>query len=162
MALFATFGEFDTFTEINELAENLFNEGDLDSIRKVARENGIPEDFVEMYIEGDIPVLCDAMTAAVGKLDVEAEDLKIKGLMVDWVEYIKASCQEYPFMAYGVRSKAKSLKRCIAELLRYSFANQWEVPADIKAEAKVNAGKVTFGVPDMAKAKEIIMDYYMG
>ena len=119
MALFATFGEFDTFTEINELAENLFNEGDLDSIRKVARENGIPEDFVEMYIEGDIPVLCDAMTAAVGKLDVEAEDLKIKGLMVDWVEYIKA-------------------------------------------EAKVNAGKVTFGVPDMAKAKEIIMDYYMG
>ena len=162
MALFTLFGEFDSFNEINELAENLFNEGDEASLRKMAKENGIPDDFVELYLEGEIPVLCDAMTAAVGKLEVEAEELKIKGLMLDWVEYVKAVCQDNPALAYKVRSKEKSLKGCIAELLKYSFANQWEIPADIKTAAKVTAGRVTFGVPDMAKAKEIIMDYYMG
>ena len=84
--MFEKFGEFDSFGEINELAENLFNEGDLESIRIVAKENGIPDDFAEMYIEGDIPVLCDAMTAAVGKLDAEAADMKIQGLMLDWLD----------------------------------------------------------------------------
>ena len=159
--MFENFGEFDTFGEINELAENLFNEGDLDSIRILAKENGITEDFVEMYIEGDIPVLCDAMTAAVGKLDIEAEDMKIKGLMLDWMEYIKVQCGENAIMAYKVRNKGKSLAGCIAELLKYSFANQWEVPKEIIKTAQTKSGRVTFGVPDMAKAKEIISDYYL-
>lgn len=162
MALFATFGEFDSYEEINQLAENLFNEGDTASIRTLAQENGIPEEFVGMYLEGEIPVLCDAMTAAVGKLEVEAEELKIKGLMLDWVEYVKAVCQDNPTLAYKVRSKEKSIKGCIAELLRYSFGNQWEIPAEIKTAAKVTASRVTFGVPDMATAKQMILDYYNG
>ncbi len=159
--MYEKFGEFDSFGDINELAENLFNEGDLDSIKLLAKENGIPEDFVEMYIEGDIPVLCDAMTAAVGKLDVEAADMKIQGLMLDWLDYIKVQCGENTILAYKVRNKGKSLAGCIGELLKYSFANQWTVPETIRKEAKVTAGRVTFGVPNMAKAKEIIMDYYL-
>ena len=161
MGMYEKFGEFDSFGDINELAENLFNEGDLDSIRLLAKENGIPEDFVEMYIEGDIPVLCDAMTAAVGKLDAEAADMKIQGLMLDWLDYIKVQCGENTILAYKVRNKGKSLAGCIGELMKYSFANQWPVPEMIRKEAKVTAGRVTFGVPNMAKAKEIIMDYYL-
>ena len=79
--MFEKFGEMDSYKEINELAENLFNEGDVDSLRAMAKENGIPDDFVEMYLEGMIPELCDLTTAAVGKLDKEAEELKLKGLM---------------------------------------------------------------------------------
>lgn len=43
------FGEFDSFEEINELAENLFNEGDTDtdSIKVMAAENGIPEEMIQ-------------------------------------------------------------------------------------------------------------------
>ena len=134
--MYEKFGEFDSFGDINELAENLFNEGDLDSIKLLAKENGIPEDFVEMYIEGDIPVLCDAMTAAVGKLDVEAADMKIQGLMLDWLDYIKVQCGENTILAYKVRNKGKSLAGCIGELLKYSFANQWTVPETIRKEAR--------------------------
>lgn len=162
MALYEKFGEFDSFGDINELAENLFNEGDVDSIGILARENGIPDDFVEMYLSGDIPVLCDSMTAAVGKLDVEAADLKVVGLMRDWVEYVKVQCQENQVLAYKVRSKGKSLAGCIAALLKRSFENQWTVPKEILKEAKTSASKVTFGVPDMGTAKEIITEYYMG
>ena len=64
--MFDKFGEMDTFGEINELAENLFNEGDTASIKTMAKENGIDKEYVEMYLSGDIPVLCDAMTAALG------------------------------------------------------------------------------------------------
>lgn len=65
--MFEKFGELSSFEEINELAENLFHEGDTDSLKVMARENGIQEDFVEMYLKGEIPVLCDALTAALGK-----------------------------------------------------------------------------------------------
>lgn len=79
------FGEMSSYKEINELAENLANEGDSESLREMAKENGIPEDFVDLYLEGDIPNLCDALTAAVGKLEVEAADLKLTGLMqIGW------------------------------------------------------------------------------
>lgn len=35
--MFDQFGEFDSYKEINILAENLFNEGDLDSLQKIGR-----------------------------------------------------------------------------------------------------------------------------
>ena len=82
--MFDKFGEMDSCKEINELAENLFNEGDTESIRTLAEENGIPEDYVDLYLNGDIPYLCDAQTAAMGKLDIESKKLKMKGLMIFW------------------------------------------------------------------------------
>ena len=47
--MFERFGEMNSFQEINELAENLFNEGDIGSLKAMAAENGIPEDFVENF-----------------------------------------------------------------------------------------------------------------
>ena len=87
--MYDKFGEMSSYTEINELAENLVNEGDVESLHEMAKENRIPEDFVDLYLEGDIPNLCDALTAAVGKLEVEAANLKLTGLMQDWVESSK-------------------------------------------------------------------------
>ena len=55
--LFEKFGEMDSCKDINDLAENLFNEGDTASIKTMAAENGIPEDLVAMYLEGDLPYL---------------------------------------------------------------------------------------------------------
>lgn len=114
--MFERFGEMSSCREINELAENLLNEGDIQSLKVMAQENGIPEDYVEMYQSGDIPYLCDAVTAAMGKLDVECGSLKLAGLMNDWVEYIRGLCMEDEMVAHQVRKKGKSLKQCIAEI----------------------------------------------
>ena len=105
--MYDKFGEMSSYKEINELAENLANEGDIESLREMAKENGIPEDFVELYLEGEIPKLCDALIAAVGKLEVEAADLKLKGLMKDWVEYIKGLCMENEMIAHQIRKAGK-------------------------------------------------------
>lgn len=65
--MFDKFGEMSSYKEINTLAENLFNEGDIKSLKEMAKENGIAEDFVELYLSGDIMELCDAETAAYEK-----------------------------------------------------------------------------------------------
>lgn len=160
--MFDKFGEMDSFGEINELADNLFNEGDTASIKTMAKENGIDKEYVEMYLSGDIPVLCDAMTAALGKIDVEVADLKPKEIMEDWVEYLRGQCMENELLAFNVRKKGKSLKGCIAALLMWSFKNQQPIDKGIIKAAGVSAGKVTLGIPGMARAKQIITEYYMG
>ena len=160
--MFDKFGEMNSADEINELAENLLNEGDIDSLEAMAKENGIPMEYVLAYKEGEIPFVCDDMTAALGKIDVEVAELKPKEIMEDWVEYLKAQCMENELLAFNVRKKGKSLKGCIAALLMWSFKNQQTVDKDIIKAAGVSAGKVTLGIPGMARAKQIITDYYMG
>lgn len=165
--MFEKFGEMSSYTEINELAKNLLKEGDLDGLKEMAKENGIPDDYVEMYLEETYledatPILCDATTAAIGKIDMECAELEPKELMLDWVEYIKGLCMENEMIAHQVRKKGKSLQGCIAVLLEYSFKNQIEVDKAIIKAAKINASRVTFGIPGMAKAKELIRGYYLG
>lgn len=160
--MFDKFGEFDSFSEINELAENLLNEGDIESLKVVAKENGIQADFVNLYTHGEIPELCDKLTAALGKIDVEAAELKPKEIMEDWVEYLRGQCMENELLAHNVRKKGKTLKGCIAAILTWSFKNQQTVDKDIIKAAGVSASKVTLGIPGMARAKKIITDYYMG
>lgn len=159
--MYEKFGEFDSFSEINELAENLFNEGDTTSLKEMAAENGIPEDYVELYLQGDIPMLCDQLTAALGKIDVEVNDLKPKEIMEDWVEYLKGQCMENEILAEQVRKRGKSLKGCIAALLSWSFKNQQNVDKEIIKAAGVKAGCVTLGIPGMARVKKLITGYYM-
>ena len=152
--MFEKFGEMDSYTEINELAENLFNEGDTESLKIMAKENGIQNEFVQMYLQGDIPALCDSLTAAMGKIDVEVAELKPKEIMEDWVEYLRGQCMENEILAHQVRKKGKSLKGCIAALLKWSFSNQQQIDKDIIKAAGDSAGRMTLGIPGMARAKK--------
>lgn len=158
--MFDKFGELDSYKEINELAENLFNEGDQDSLYVLAKENGIPKEMVDAYLQGEIAELCDPLTAALGKIEIEEADLKPQQIMADWVEYLKAQCMAHEVAAMQVRRKGKSLKGCIAELLKWSFGNQRDIDKDIIAAAGVKAGRVTLGIPGMGQAKKIIKTYY--
>lgn len=109
--MFDKFGEFDSFSEINELAENLLNEGDIESLKVVAKENGIQADFVDLYANGEIPELCDKLTAALGKIDVEAAEFKPKEIMEDWVEYLRGQCMENELLAHNVRNMDGNIHR---------------------------------------------------
>ena len=144
-----------------KLAKNLLAEGDLDSIRLLAKENGIPGDYAEYFISGDILEMCDVISAAIGKLDLEADELQAQGIMIDWVDYIKAQCMESSEIAKAVKTKKKSLKGCIGKLLKWGFEHQKPVDKGIVKAAGVNAGRVTFGMPGMAEAKKIIRTYYL-
>lgn len=160
--LYEKFGEFDSAEEINESAEGLLAEGDTESLLALAKENGIDEDDVYDYLDDVVDELCNPLMAALGKLQVEADELKPYEIMNDWIEYIKARCQERDEIARAVRKKGKSLKGCIAELLKWSFNNAQAVDKDIVKAAGVSAGSVKLGIPGMGRARKIITDYYLG
>lgn len=160
--MFERFGEFNSAAEINETAVNLRKEGDRESLEVLAKENGIDPDVLEVFLDGDLLYLCDEMTAAIGKLDVESAEIKCAEIMQDWVEYIKAQCFEKPEVARAVRKKGKSLAGAVAKLLEWSFKHQTPVSKEIMKAAGVSAGKCTLGIPGMATAKKIITEYYLG
>lgn len=161
MALYEKFGEFGSAGEINLLAENLFNEGDMESILTLSRENGIPEEYAQMYIDGETEELTDASTAAIGKIEVEEADLNAKDIIyTDWISYIKAECMGNDRMAKAVRAKEKSLKGCIGAILKWAFAHQQPVDKKILQAAGVKASRVTLGMPDKAVANKLIREYY--
>ena len=159
--LYEKFGELNSAQEINDLAENLFNENDIESLKELAKENGL-SDMVKLYLEGELPDLCDTLSAAIGKIEVEAAELKPREIMEDWVEYLRGQCLENEILAFQVRKKGKTLKGCIAALLKWSFGHQIPIEKEILKEAGVSAGRVTLGIPGMAQAKKIITEYYMG
>ena len=178
--MFETYGEFDSFEEINARADELMNAGARKEIVDLAKENGIPEEFAQAFIDGDIPYLCDAATAAVGKIEVERQETVLEGVLEDWISYIEAECQEDEELARAVRSKKKSLNGCIAELILASLLNQKQVDKAIMdiveervKEEKIDLKKQTgieprwlqytkLGFPGMGAAKKLIRKYYLG
>lgn len=159
--LYERFGEFDSAEEINRAAEGLKKEGDVESLKVLAAENGIDEEDVEGYLEGETDTLTDVYSAAAGKLKVEAEALKPQDLMQDWVDYLASCVAEDRALQITVRRKEKSLAGMMAALLRWSYDHQQDVPKDIVKAAGIGAGRVTFGIPCMRDAKQIIRQYYM-
>lgn len=160
--MYNKFGEFDSASEINELAVNLRKEGDKNSLMELAQENGIDVEIVDVFLSGVTLFLCDDMSAAIGKITVEARELKPTEIMEDWVEYLQRRCFESEEMAKAVRKKGKTLKGAIGALLTWSFKNQTPVDKDIMKAAGVTAGRCTLGIPGMARAKKLMTDYYMG
>ena len=160
--MFDKFGEMESAAQINELAINLKNEDDRDSIKALAKENGISVEVANAFIDGIIPFLCDDMLAAVGKLEIESTEVKAEELIYDWSEYIKQRCMEDDSMSKAVRAKGKTFNGCIAHILKWSFNHQRPIDKEILKAAGVSAGRVTFGIPGMATVKRLITEYYMG
>ena len=162
--LFEKFGEFDSAEELNRTAEGLKAEGDIESLRILAEENGLDREDVEDFLDGGLDMLTTPMLAADGKLKMEekAAELPEDILIQDWANYIREELSENPKMKYAVRRKGKSLIGCIGVIMAEAFKNQWNVPEAIKKAAGVKAGKITFGVPSMGRTKEIIRTYYLG
>lgn len=110
--MFNTFGEFDSYEEINRAAAAQLKEGDTDAVFAIARENGIEQE--------------------------DAEDFS---------------------MAAAVRRKGKSLSGCIAAIVKWSFEHAKPVPEDIKKACGISY-RVSFGIPGMATAKQLLTRYY--
>lgn len=158
--MFEKFGEMD-YQELDTLVHNLWNEGDKESLQTLCKENGLEYSDIEDAAADGVELWVTPRAAALGRVKVQEEELKPKGLMNDWISYIRVLVLEDPEMQVAVSQKRKTLAGCIGALLKWSFGNQWTVPEKIKKAAGVN-GKVTFGVPDMGQAKKIIREYYGG
>ena len=159
--MFDRFGEFDSAQEINEAVAAQLAEGDTEAIYVIAEENGIDKEDAEDFIDGAVDELVNPLMAAFGKLKIEEKELKPYEIMEDWLSYIRVRCEEDERMAAAVRKKGKSVRGCIGALLVWSFRNQHPIDKDMLKAAGVN-NRCTLGIPGMARAKQIITEYYMG
>lgn len=114
--MFEKFGEFDSCEEINMAAQGLYEEGDMESLKALAKENGL-EGALEAYLAqekediiADEVWLCDAVTAAIGKLTVERKGAERWGFLADdVVGYLMGNCDDETF-ARAVRKKGKRIE----------------------------------------------------
>lgn len=157
--MYEKFGEFNTVTELNMAAEGLLKEGDTESLYELAEENGIDREDAQDYINGDTDTLATELSAALGKLDKEAEALKVREIMQDWTDYIKILCIEDENICRKVKQKNKSLTGCIGELLKWSYENKYSVQKEIVKAAGITRS-VQMGIPGNSTAKKIIKEYY--
>lgn len=159
--MFGKFGEFDSWEEINKAADGQKAQGDIEALKELAAENGIDQDDVEDYMDGVIPELCTAKTAALGKLAVENADIKASEIVQDWIDYIQTTAMEDLQMSLAVRKKGKSLIGCLGAILKWSYAARYKVDDRIIKASGIGAAGVEMGIPGMASARKIILEYYM-
>lgn len=123
--MFDKYGEFGSYEEINKAAQGFKDEGDLDSLKAMARENGIDELDAEDYIEGTIPELVTLTSAAVGRLKVEKEaskkDQGILTVLFNMAEAMATSDKEDAAMFL---TKGKRLDGVIEEMRKEAERNK--------------------------------------
>lgn len=74
--MFDKFGEFDTYEEFEAAAEGFMKEGDTNSIRELAKENGLDPLDAEDYITGDTKKLTDPASYAMARIELELKETK--------------------------------------------------------------------------------------
>lgn len=165
--MFNKFGEFDSAEEINAKAAELFAANDEEGIRKLAEENGLDKEDAEDFMDGCMPELTTPLLAAMGKLKIESEDLKLRGVLLDWVDEIKQLCTEEESFARAVRKKGMDLAGYIAKTAESGYENRAVVDKRIVAKAGkiksiVGNHEFSIGIPDKRTRREIAKAYYLG
>ena len=165
--MFEKFGEFDSYEEINRAAAAQKAEGDEEALIALAEENGIDREDAEDYMDGCMEELTTATLAAVGKLKIEKEDLKLEGFLVDIADELSAWCLDNENLAIAVRRKGMALAGYIARIIDGGFDQKIRVDkriVDLTQRAKkiMNNNPLLGGSPTVRQRKEIAYKYYLG
>lgn len=158
--------EFDSVEALNKEAEKLLKAGNEKEIINLAINQGIDKDEAQDYIDGIVDTFATANMAAMGKLSIKEKELKIEGILKDWMNTIRRVVLEDKDIAEKVYRK--SVEGCLTEMLAYSFENKVKVPDAIASVTTVTInGKkekmrtpVYMGVPNSTDARQIVQKYY--
>lgn len=149
--MYEKFGEFDSVEELNEAAEGLKKEGDIESLKELAKENGIDEFDTEDYINGDTDALATAITAAVGKLEKELESMKqdqVKAMCAFYANFAKTIIAENEEVARGIMKKGIRISGIHDAIYNYAKNHK--------------SGGCFSGATTDKQDKELVTAYYTG
>lgn len=165
--LYAKFGEFDSAEEINRAALAQISQGDYEAVRTIAKENGIDEMDAQDFIDGVYPELCGPFTAAVGKLEVEAEALSLPMVMQLWADHIKGmlASDDDDLLKKGIRRKGKNMAELFGKLIVETSRTRKNTPTEIVDAARKIDKSIpsTLPIGDISKKRfeEMVREYYI-
>ena len=165
--MFDKFGKFESFEEINRAAAAQKEQGDEEALVALALENGLDREDAEDYMDGAIDKLCTPLSAALGRLRVEAEELKLQREMIDLYEEIVATLmnnEKRDFIKHGIMRKDKSLAEYLAKVMDLGYKNAVTPPKEIldklKEVPQQYRTQMKTGMPNKAERLKLMMDYY--
>ena len=161
------FGEFDSAEELNRAALAQRNEGDTEAVRTLAEENGLDPEDAEDFLDGAVDFLVLPFNAAVGKLTVESKELKLEGVLEDWVNDLIDLCSEDNELSLAVRRKGKELAEYIARIIDEGYEHRITVDGRIVEKTqqvkKIMGNNVlTIGAEDARTRRRLAVEYYCG
>lgn len=161
------FGEFNSADELNRAALAQRAEGDAEAVRALAEENGLDPEDAEDFLAGLADFITLPFGAAVGKLEIEKADLKLEGVLQDWVNDLADQCSEDDELTAGVRKKGKDLAGCIALIIDYGYENRIMVDDRIVKRTKkvkqiMGSHQLTIGAEDARTRRRLALEYYCG
>lgn len=176
--MFDKYGEFDSYIAINEAVRNQLVQGDDTAVIEIYAENGLDkgdaEDLIDAwhdYLEEDMlnvsgedyffdtnkPLLCNALSAALGKFEIEKADLgKCQGEMNDYLEYVEYLITTDEVFRLKYREPGKNLVDAFLELLEKS--SMYDLPEKLTKKFK---GEVKCG-DGRAEICRKLRNYYVG
>lgn len=165
--MFDKFGEFDSAEELNQKALEQREKGNEKELLILCQENGIDKEDAEDFMDGYMDKLVNPLMAALGKLKAECEDLKITGVLDDWVDELKSMCTESEEFARAVRKKGKGLDGFIALTADTGFKNRAVVDRRIVNKTKqvksvIGNHEFSIGIPNKAERKKLANEFYLG
>lgn len=114
--MFDKFGEFDSVAELNAAAAGLLAEGDVDSLKALAAENGLSDDELADYVEGMVPEIATPINAAFGRIRVQKEadpknlQLRVVAMMA------QGMIMDNPEIPSAIMKKGKRLSAILDEM----------------------------------------------
>ena len=154
------FGVFGTVDELNRAAAAQKAEGDEEALFALAAENGICREDVEDYLDGAAEDLATPLMAAIGKLDMEADELGLESQLKDWKGHLADMCTESPGMCRGVFRGDRHLEDFLAAGLKAASLGRVRVPDGIAAKAGIPQG-TCIGMVGRDELRRIAEGYYM-
>ncbi|MBR2561420.1 MAG: hypothetical protein IKF59_04435 [Lachnospiraceae bacterium] len=146
--MFDKYGEFDSVEELNLAAEGFASEGDMESLRGLARENGIDEEEAEDYMAGEKEDFVTPYEAAIGRLKVQEGDAPQVLLTI-----CAGLCADREDLCHAVMKKGRRVREAF-EALKSSARKE--------ARARINRGETMASVCETDREKEtLIIGYFL-
>ncbi len=155
------FGIFNTVEELNRAAAAQKAEGDAEALIALAEENGLDREDAEDYLDGSVEELATPVVAALGKLELEARELKLESQLADWKDFVAAMCTESEEMSRAVFLPDKHLEDVLAEALKHASKNRIRLPEILTRKAGIPDGS-SIGMTDRGDLRRIAEAYYLG
>ena len=158
------FGIFNTVEELNRAAAAQKAEGDLEALISLAVENGLDKEDAEDYMDDCADCLCTPYMAAIGKLNMEAVELKLESQLKDWKDYIIQIAENYEGddLSNAIFSPDKHLVDVMAEGLKMASKNRIVVDKRIIKSAGLPDSAAYIGMCGRDDLRQIVMEYYLG